>query len=231
MKKAFLLLFVFAATTAFAQNKKFSIGAAVMPLWSDVIIHNKSAPDQFVEAVRDYTNGLRGFNTHIFGEYSLTERILFRVGLGYSETGYTTDPDNVIWPDPTKPEITQLSWIHTDFSVPFLVKLRSQNRPNWYVLAGGTSWVNVFRQQKTTIWYPDGNVVSSRSNLNSPTTFPAYRKFNSSGTVGMGYEFYLKSAMYLFLEPTFSCNIRNIYLGNWGKYRTYTIGLNTGVRF
>lgn len=231
MKKAFVLLFVFAATTVFAQTKKFSAGISVMPLWSDFIISSDgTTPDDILQIAREDTKGTLGFNALAMGEYPIKNRLSLRIGLGYSQTGYETPKKELRWaqPAPSEPTASKFKTIHSDVVIPFVLKLYSKRKPNWYGLIGGSSVIMIGRTQKMTLWYLDDRVETTEADVSGTTN---YRKFNSSGIIGGGYEFHLTPKAHLFLEPTFTCNIGTLVKDVPFAYRTFTAGLNTGIRF
>jgi len=230
MKKAFLLLFVFAATTAFAQNKKLSIGAAVMPLWSDFLIVNKGPTfDDILADERKRNIGVPGFNTHVFGESQVNKWLTLRIGLGYSQTGVQESKlSELTWPSPgpNNPNALQYELVCQDISVPVTLKLRPKKIPGCYGLVGFATWVSLSRTQKRTFWYPDGRKETIKR---VPTD--SFQKFNSNLTLGFGYDVRLYSKVHLFFEPVITCNAWYITQDATFGFLTFTAGLNTGVRF
>lgn len=232
MKKAFVLLFVFAATTVFAQTKKFSAGISVMPLWSDFIISSDgTTPDVILQVTKETTKGRLGFNALAMGEYQIKKRLSLRIGLGYSQTGYGPKKiDDIRWsqPAPSEPTAIKINHINSDVIIPVVLKLHFKRKPNWYGLIGGSSIIMIARATKTTKWFSDGRVETSKMDVGGTEN---YRKINSSGIIGGGYEFHLTPKAHLFLEPTFTCNIGTLVKDVPFAYRTFTAGLNTGIRF
>lgn len=227
MKQHLVLLFFFAATTAFAQTKKFSVGISVMPLWSNLIISRDGKPHVY----REDFNGTPGFVVLAMGEYQIKKRLALRTGLGYLRTGgYYQKIENLTWPQPSpnNPIALQSKLIHSDFITPIILKLHFGRRLNWYGLIGGTNVIMIARTEKMISWYPGDRVETDKMDISGTEN---YRKLNHSGIIGGGYELHLTPKVHLFVEPTFTYNIGTVVKDVLFPYRTYTAGLNTGIRF
>jgi hypothetical protein len=230
MRKVFILLFFFAATTIFAQTNKISVGASVMPLWSDFLITDRgSENDALLANARETFIGVPGINAHIFAESQFNQRLALRIGLGYSQTGIRdAKQSGLTWPSPgpSNPDALQNELVCKDVSVPVMLKLHPKKSTRYYGLVGLASWLSLSRTQKRTFWYPDGRKETSKS-----TPSESYKKFNSNATLGFGYDVRLYSKIHLFFEPTVTCNVWSITDDTIFRFRTFTVGLNTGIRF
>lgn len=201
-----------------------------MPLWSDFLITSGDlANDEFLANVRKAFIGVPGINAHIFAESQFSQRLALRIGLGYSQTGARdAKQSGLMWPSPSpsNPDALQNELVCKDISVPVTLKLHSKKSPGWYGLVGFASWFSLSRTQKRTFWYLDGRKETTKS-----TPLESYKKVNSNAMLGLGYDIRLYSKLHLFFEPTITCNVWSITDDAIFRFRTLTIGLNTGVRF
>lgn len=221
MKQHLLLLFLLAATTAFAQTKKFSVGVSGAPLWSDDLKTNKSV-------LRDNPKSSLGFQAGLFGEYAFSTTFSLRLGVGYLQTREEIPKRKLTWPqpEPSAPDYLAGETIIPFVSVPVLLKFQLGKNKKWYGIVGSNLWIPLGRGLKLTYWYPDGTVTTIQSTLDA-------NPFLSSplnGLIGLGYEFHLAPKIHFFVEPTATLLLTNLY-GDKFAHRPYTAGLNTGIRF
>jgi hypothetical protein len=220
MKQYLALLFFFAATTVFAQTKKFSVGVSGTPLWSGYLKTNKSV-------IRDNPKGGFGFQAGLFGEYAFSTTFSLRVGAGYLEVPNDIPKMKVVFPqpEPNQPDFMAIQSDDQFLSIPILLKFHFRAAKKWYGITGTNFWIPVGTKQKITSWFSDGS-VTTKSNRYEPAGIPNLL----SGSLGLGYEFNLTPKLHFFLEPMATIVWASLSGGGLGL-RPYTAGLNTGIRF
>ena len=112
--------------------------------------------------------------------------------------------------------------------LPVLLRYNISRRPNKFYLIGGiTPQIKISRITTTKLWYPSGEITTSKSDDNAT----AFRKVNANGTIGIGYDMKLSGKLNLFVQPTFDCNLLGTSRSASLNRRIYTIGLNMGLIF
>lgn len=221
MKQHLVLLFFFAATTVFAQTKKFSVGVSGSPLRSGYF-STKRFEGSFNEKHQ------LGFQIGLLGEYAFSSKLSLRVGAGYGAIRKNRPKSKLLWgqPDPINAEYLATKTITPFVSIPVLLKFQLGKNKKWYGIAGSNLWIPLGVRQKYTLWFLDGTVTTGQNKSDAPP-------FSSSplnSSVGLGYELNLTPKIHFFVEPTATLQLTNLS-GNELFFRTYTAGLNTGIRF
>ncbi len=229
-KYALILAAVLMSLSTIAQN--FSWGFNFYPNFSS---RRLIALDASISQ-----NDIRRLDSLETGKFSLSaglqagwrgEKLGFRFGLGFGETGYQTIKMNIPGDTPNPDNASQNKFVYRNFNIllpvefEFAHKLDTKN--SFYFLLGGTGIFNVSNQVKEIRYFGD---TSER--LDAPLPETPFRFFHFAIQSGMGWENHLSENTTLFLQPTFHFWLGGLFENNVSLNRSlYDIGVKVGMRF
>jgi hypothetical protein len=223
--KHFIILFcACCALSTNAQSRKFKMGIALTPCFSDLILTGSGLGTANFGGDR----GRLAYQGHFFTQYDFNPKLSLQVGLGYELTGFSSKKIkfNFEPPDPATLKYGKSFYSHQDIIMPLLLRYHFNNKQNrFYFTWGLIPNVKILRYRIYKSWYDDGHTEKAKTKDDTGLYLPA----NLSGAIGFGYDFILGKALHGFIQPILDYNLFSITGSTAIKRRIYTIGLSVGV--
>jgi hypothetical protein len=170
-----------------------------------------------------------GFSTGISFGWNITSRIQFESGLFFSDRGYKTDKELLVYIPPVYPgSPTAVKHVYKKqfLDVPLRLIYIWSGKKLQLAPAGGLALNLLLNQRQVTYnYYGSGEVKKQKAKLQED-----YRKFNLSVQVGVGFRYRLNNRILLSTEPVFRYGLFKSANTPVAE-KLWTAGLNTGFYF
>lgn len=160
------------------------------------------------------------------------EKLGFRFGLGFSETGYQTIQMNIPGDTPNPDNATENKFVYRNFNILLPVEFEFvhnlDTRNSFLFILGATGILNVGNEVKEIRYFGD---TSERQDAALPEA--PFRRLHFAIQSGMGWENHLSESTTIFLQPTFHFWLGGLFDNTDVSLNRslYDIGVKVGVRF
>ena len=160
-----LILFFLTCINCQAQENKFELGLGVFPNFSLGIISNDgSVPSEVESGYQDIEIAKPSISSTIFVEYSINEKSIIGLGMGYQNIGRRTKKEDVVWginPDTGEANldvnIAQIRNINSHFNIEIPFYYKRILGEKLFVLIGTSSILNISNTQTSIQYHADGS--------------------------------------------------------------------------
>ena len=230
-----VILFFLSSINCQAQANKLELGLSVFPNFSLGIISNDgSVPSEVESGYRDIEIAKPSISSTIFVEYSINEKSIIGLGMGYQNIGKRTKKEDVVWginPDTGEANldvnIAQIRNINSHYNIEIPLYYKRILGEKLFVLIGTSSILNISNTQTSIQYHADGSKKRNTWEDNSTD----FRKFNFSGNIGFGYDYLYTEKLSLFVFPYLQYGFLGVSKTAPLNRNFLSIGISTGIRF
>lgn len=230
-----VILFFLSSINCQAQEKKLELGLSVFPNFSLGIISNDgSVPSEVESGYRDIEIAKPSISSTIFVEYSINEKSIIGLGMGYQNNGSRTKKEDVVWginPDTGEANldvnIAQIRNINSHYNIEIPLYYKRILGEKLFVLIGTSSILNISNTQTSIQYHADGSKKRNTWEDNSTD----FRKFNFSGNIGFGYDYLNSEKLSLFVFPYLQYGFLGVSKTAPLNRNFLSVGISTGIRF
>ena len=230
-----VILFFLSSINCQAQANKLELGLSVFPNFSLGIISNDgSVPSEVESGYRDIEPAKPSISSTIFVEYSINEKSIIGLGMGYQNIGRRTKKEDVVWginPDTGEANldvnIAQIRNINSHYNIEIPLYYKRILGEKLFVLIGTSSILNISNTQTSIQYHADGSKKRNTWEDNSTD----FRKFNFSGNIGFGYDYLYTEKLSLFVFPYLQYGFLGVSKTAPLNRNFLSIGISTGIRF
>ena len=230
-----VILFFLSSINCQAQANKLELGLSVFPNFSLGIISNDgSVPSEVESGYRDIEIAKPSISSTIFVEYSINEKSIIGLGMGYQNIGRRTKKEDVVWginPDTGEANldvnIAQIRNINSHFNIEIPFYYKRILGEKLFVLIGTSSILNISNTQTSIQYHADGSKKRNTWEDNSTE----FRKFNFSGNIGFGFDYLNTEKLSLFVFPYLQYGFLGVSKTAPLNRNFLSIGISTGIRF
>ena len=230
-----VILFFLSSINCQAQANKLELGLSVFPNFSLGIISNDgSVPSEVESGYRDIEIAKPSISSTIFVEYSINEKSIIGLGMGYQNIGRRTKKEDVVWginPDTGEANldvnIAQIRNINSHYNIEIPLYYKRILGEKLFVLIGTSSIINISNTQTSIQYHADGSKKRNTWEDNSTE----FRKFNFSGNIGFGFDYLNTEKLSLFIFPYLQYGFLGVSKTAPLNRNFLSIGISTGIRF
>ena len=231
-----VILFFLSSINCQAQANKLELGLSVFPNFSLGIISNDgSMPSEIESGYRDLEIAKPSISSTIFVEYSINEKSIIGLGMGYQNNGSRTKKeDAMVWginPDTgeayLEPNLVQVRNINSHYNIEIPLYYKRILGEKLFVLIGTSSILNISNTQTSIQYHADGSKKRNTWEDNSTE----FRKFNFSGNIGFGFDYLNTEKLSLFVFPYLQYGFLGVSKTAPLNRNFLSIGISTGIRF
>ena len=230
-----VILFFLYSINCQAQANKLELGLSVFPNFSLGIISNDgSVPSEVESGYRDIEIAKPSISSTIFVEYSINEKSIIGLGMGYQNIGRRTKKEDVVWginPDTGEANldvnIAQIRNINSHYNIEIPLYYKRILGEKLFVLIGTSSILNISNTQTSIQYHADGSKKRNTWEDNSTE----FRKFNFSGNIGFGFDYLNTEKLSLFVFPYLQYGFLGVSKTAPLNRNFLSIGISTGIRF
>ena len=230
-----VILFFLSSINCQAQANKLELGLSVFPNFSLGIINNDgSVPSEVESGYRDIEIAKSSISSTIFVEYSINEKSIIGLGMGYQNIGRRTKKEDVVWginPDTGEANldvnIAQIRNINSHYNIEIPLYYKRILGEKLFVLIGTSSILNISNTQTSIQYHADGSKKRNTWEDNSTE----FRKFNFSGNIGFGFDYLNTEKLSLFVFPYLQYGFLGVSKTAPLNRNFLSIGISTGIRF
>ena len=230
-----VILFFLSSINCQAQANKLELGLSVFPNFSLGIISNDgSVPSEVEFGYRDIEIAKPSISSTIFVEYSINEKSIIGLGMGYQNIGRRTKKEDVVWginPDTGEANldvnIAQIRNINSHYNIEIPLYYKRILGEKLFVLIGTSSILNISNTQTSIQYHADGSKKRNTWEDNSTE----FRKFNFSGNIGFGFDYLNTEKLSLFVFPYLQYGFLGVSKTAPLNRNFLSIGISTGIRF
>jgi len=230
-----VILFFLSSINCQAQANKLELGLSVFPNFSLGIISNDgSVPSEVESGYRDIEIAKPSISSTIFVEYSINEKSIIGLGMGYQNIGRRTKKEDVVWginPDTGEANldvnIAQIRNINSHYNIEIPLYYKRILGEKLFVLIGTSSILNISNTQTSIQYHADGSKKRNTWEDNSTE----FRKFNFSGNIGFGFDYLNTEKLSLFVFPYLQYGFLGVSKTAPLNRNFLSIGISTGIRF
>ena len=230
-----VILFFLSSINCQAQANKLELGLSIFPNFSLGIISNDgSVPSEVESGYRDIEIAKPSISSTIFVEYSINEKSIIGLGMGYQNIGRRTKKEDVVWginPDTGEANldvnIAQIRNINSHYNIEIPLYYKRILGEKLFVLIGTSSILNISNTQTSIQYHADGSKKRNTWEDNSTE----FRKFNFSGNIGFGFDYLNTEKLSLFVFPYLQYGFLGVSKTAPLNRNFLSIGISTGIRF
>ena len=230
-----VILFFLSSINCQAQANKLELGLSVFPNFSLGIISNDgSVPSEVESGYRDIEIAKPSISSTIFVEYSINEKSIIGLGMGYQNIGRRTKKEDVVWginPDTGEANldvnIAQIRNINSHYNIEIPLYYKRILGEKLFVLIGTSSILNISNTQTSIQYHADGSKKRNTWEDNSTD----FRKFNFSGNIGFSYDYLNTEKLSLFVFPYLQYGFLGVSKTAPLNRNFLSVGISTGIRF
>ena len=159
-----IILFLLSSINCQAQENKLELGLSVFPNFSLGIISNDgSVPSEIESSYRDIQIAKPSINSNIFVEYSINEKSIIGLGMGYENNGSRTKKeDAMVWginPDTgeayLEPNLAQIRNIYNHHNIEVPLYYKHILGDKLFVLIGTSGIINISNTHTSIQYFAD----------------------------------------------------------------------------
>ena len=231
-----VILFFLTYINCQAQENKLELGLSVFPNFSLGIISNDgSVPSEVESGFQDIEIAKPSISSNIFVEYSINEKSIIGLGMGYQNNGSRTKKeDAMVWginPDTgeayLEPNLAQIRNIYNHHNIEVPLYYKHILGDKLFVLIGVSSILNISNSYASIQYHSNGSKKRNTWEDNSTD----FRKFNFSGNIGFGYDYLNTEKLSLFVFPYLQYGFLGVSKTAPLNRNFLSIGISTGIRF
>ncbi len=231
-----VILFFLSSINCQAQANKLELGLSVFPNFSLGIISNDgSVPSEVESGYRDIEIAKPSISSNIFVEYSINEKSIIGLGMGYQNNGSRTKKeDAMVWGiNPItgeaylEPNLAQIRNIYNHHNIEVPLYYKHILGDKLFVLIGVSSILNISNSYTSIQYHSNGSKKRNTWEDNSTD----FRKFNFSGNIGFGYDYLYTEKLSLFVFPYLQYGFLGVSKTAPLNRNFLSIGISTGIRF
>ena len=227
---SFLLLLVGARCALSAQEARFFWGPELYPNYTAprlLTYGNLSLPER--EALQEQEIGRPAYALGLNAGWS-GEKLGFRFGLRFAESGYRTRREPFPNDLPNPEGITESRALYTQYRIDIPLSLdfshQLDNRNRFFFSMGMAAGLQLAQRESNVLYFGD---IQEKRPGESPDY--AYRRLNWAFHTSMGWETYFSDNLSLSLAPTFQFWLSPLLQGAPIDRSLYSVGLLLGLRF
>ena len=234
--KIAVVLFFLTCINCQAQENKLELGLSVFPNFSLGIISNDgSVPSEVESNYRDIQIAKPSISSNIFVEYSINEKSIIGLGMGYQNNGSRTKKeDAMVWGiNPItgegflEPNLVQVRNIYSHHNIEIPMYYKHIFGEKLFVLIGVSSILNVSNSSTSIQYHANGSKKRNTWEDNSTE----FRKYNFSGNIGFGYDYLNIEKLSLFVFPYLQYGFLGVSKTAPLNRNFLSVGISTGIRF
>jgi len=219
-----------------SQENKLELGLSVLPNFSLGIISNDgSVPSEIESSYRDIQIAKPSISSNIFVEYSINEKSIIGLGMGYQNNGsMTKKEDAMVWginPDTgesyLEPNLAQIRNIYNHHNIEVPLYYKHILGDKLFVLIGTSGIINISNTHTSIQYFADDSKKRNTSEDNSTD----FRKFNFSGNIGFAYDYLNREKLSLFVFPYLQYGFLGVSKTAPLNRNFLSVGISTGIRF
>ena len=231
-----VILFFLTCMNYQAQEHKFELGLSIFPNFSlGIITNDGSVPSEVESGYRDIEIAKPSISSNIFVEYSINEKSIIGLGMGYQNNGSRTKKeDAMVWGiNPItdeaylEPNLAQVRNIYSHHNIEIPIYYKHILGEKLFALIGVSSILNISSSSTVIQYHSNGSKKRNTWEDNSTD----FRKFNFSGNIGFGYDYLNTDKLSLFIFPYFQYGFLGVSKTAPLNRNFLSIGISTGIRF